>query len=224
MAITFPRAMPLTGPARQRFEIQRVDFLSPEASGRLGAITAGFPLWSATWSLGTFGSARSDEWRAWVSAQRGPQRLFLGRDYARTFPLAYPGGFGGMVRAGTSTPFTGAATSWSQTIDGSGTPVLTLNGLPAAFAGGYGDYVDFRWGTFKRALVRALEPAVASGSGAISFSIEPAIPSLVPVDAVAHLDGPACLMRLTSDTDVGEIDRRLSVTGGKIVALQDLIA
>jgi hypothetical protein len=223
MAIIFPRAMPSAGVTKESFEIQRVDFLSPEAVGRLGGITAGFPLWGADWTLPTVGQDRADEWRAWVSAQRGPGRLFFGCEQARPFPRAYPNGFGGMVRAGGGA-FDGKAITWS--VNGT-RDVLTLTGLPAGFAFTWGDYAGFEWvtsGQARRALVRSVDvPLVANGAGQLVVTIEPPLYRDVPVGAVANLDRPNCLMKLVpGEIQIGGKTRQTAITG-QIKALQQLL-
>ena len=218
-----PLELPATGASLQAFEPQRNDFISPEAGGRVASVSAGVPLWLGVWQLGKIGSALSDAWRAALLRQRGSQRLFVGRDRARLYPLAYAAGFGGMVRADGGV-FNGSATAWSQTIDADGNALLTLAGQPAGLQLTFGDYCDFRWSDTGRALVRAVMPATADGSGQITVMVEPPVPTLVvPAGAVAHLDQPGCLMRLVpGEQDLGPIDRRLSVTGGKITGIQEL--
>ncbi len=222
-----PLEQPEAGQAQQTFELQRVDFLSPEAGGRIGAVSAGNPLWAASWQLGKIGVSRSDLWRAWLLRMRGSQRSFFGRDIARSFPLAYMSGFAGMNRAGGGA-FDGAAMGWSQSIDGDGNALLTLSGLPAGLQGSVGDYVGFRWGDgdARRALVRLVLPASANAGGTATFIVEPPVPTLVvPGSAVAHLDRPACVMKLVpGQSELGPIDRRLSIMSGRISAVQDLRA
>jgi len=209
--------MPAAGVGGQRFELQRADFLAPERKGRIGAMAAGFPLWTAEWTLpAAMGQAGSDEWRAFVTSLEGPLRLFLGKEYGRRFPRAYPQGFGGS--------FDGAAASWSQAIT-DGQAVLSLGGLPAGLVLAPGDYVDFRWttgGEARRTLVRSLSSGVASGGGAVSLVVAPAVPALTPESAVAHLDDPACLMRLSPQTEISAMDRR-RVAGARILGVQELL-
>lgn len=230
MAIVFPRLMPSRGIAGQQFEIERVDFQSPEAGGRLGGVQAGFPLWFAQWELGRFGVNTSDEWRAWLTSLRGAQRSFLGLDWARRFPKNYASGFAGLSRAGGGA-FDGSATSWSKSIDGDGNQVLTTNGLPAGFTISVGDYVGFKWdaggalaGSYgRRTMARVIEAGAANGSGAASVLVEPAIPSLVPGTAVAHFDEPACVMKIVPDrTELSPVVRGGAISGGRIAAAQDL--
>lgn len=223
MAITFPRAMPTAGVIQETFEIQRVDYLSPEASGRLGSISAGSPLWMSEWTLPTTGQARADEWRAWVSSLRGSGRLFLGAEQHRPLPLAHQAtGFSGMTRAGGGA-FDGTATSWS--VNGT-RDVVTLNGQPVGLTLSWGDYIGFKWtttGQVRRALVRCVEPAVANGSGVIAVTVEPPLPLLTSAGAVATLDRPDCLMKLIpSATKLGGKTRQQALNGS-IQALQQLL-
>ena len=223
MGLTFPRVMPMGGVDSQSFELARADYLSPVLDGRLGSVSAGFPLWRMSLTLANTTADETDEWRAWLDGQRGSQRLFLGRDLSRPYPKAHIAGFGGMTRAGGGT-FDGSATSWSIN-DNRDVPAFT--GLPAAFSLGLRDAIGFRWttgGGARRALVRVIESATANISGVIpALTVEPALPGLVPANAVAFFDNPDCLMRLVpGETALGEIDT-LHCGGGSVVALQELL-
>jgi hypothetical protein len=227
MSLSFPLAMPASGPARQVFEPMQVNYSSPAAGGRTYAVAAGPARWRGDWTLGTaLQGTLSDQWRAFVAALKGASREFLAHDFERPFPRIYPTGFGAMTRAGGGS-FDGSATSWSQSIAADGQCLLTLNGMPAALQLSAGDYVDFRWttsGAARRSLVRLLEAATASGAGVISsVSVEPAIPSVTSGSAVAHLDNPACVMKLDIDqTEITAMDRR-RVAGGRIVGVQVIL-
>src|SRR3546814_9312483 len=76
------------GVARVSLEIDRVDYAAPEASGRQGGVQAGWPLWVARFELDRVDAESGDLWRAFVDRLRGRQRLFLGGDTARPYPLA----------------------------------------------------------------------------------------------------------------------------------------
>ncbi len=226
-----PLPMPERGISRQEFEIERFDAGVIERSGRAGGVTLGEPLWQATWSLSAnLTRDASDEWRAFLTRLRGIQRPFYALDRDRLYPRAYPKGFTRMTTV-AGAPFLGAAASWSQVIDDEGEATLSLTDLPSGLILGRGDYVGFKWdaegsptGTFdRRALVRVQVPTMVAGNGSVAAIIEPAVPGAVPAGAVAHLDRPACLMRLVpGQSQLGELDRRLKIGGGKIVATQDL--
>ncbi len=222
MSLTFPRPMPSGGADSQAFEIARVDYGSPRTDGRIGAITAGFPLWSMRLTLQNTDVDETDEWRAWIPAQRGAQRQIFGCDLTRPYPKAYRNGFGGMTRTNGQV-FDGSAASWSVTAD---RDVVTLTGLPAALSLSLNDYIGFKWttsGAPRRSLVRIVEAGVATATGTLSVTVEPALPTLTPGTATAYLNAPDCLMRLIpQETQMGEIDT-LHSAGGTVTAIQDLI-
>lgn len=208
MAITFPRPMLPYGLNVQTFELDRIDYLSPTVGAGIGAVTAGAPLWSASWSLSGMSEDRMEEWRAWLTSLRGSQRSFFGGDQRRRVPRAYrttglPGGFNG------------DATAWSVNAD---RDVLNLT-LPNGFTLLTGDYVGFRWGANGRTKVRLLESRV----GTAAVAVEPPLPPLVPSNAVAYVLNPVCIMKLMPDTDFGSIDVSRQMTG-RINAIQDLRA
>lgn len=224
MALTFPRAMPSGGVDSQAFRIDRVDRTSPTVQGRSGGITLGLPRWRMSLTLANTTADETEEWIAFVDSLRGSQRTFLAHDLSRPYPKAFPSGFDGLSRAGGGA-FDGSATSWSINTAGD---VLTLSGLPANLPLNLRDSVGFRWttgGGARRALVRVVGPATASGAGTITgLSVEPPLPGLVPGGAVAFLDRPDCVMRLVpEETSLGEIDT-LHSGGGTIVAVQELLA
>lgn len=220
-----------SGIQRVQFEIERVDYAAPEASGRVGGVQAGWPLWMARYELDRCDSESSDLWSVFFDRLRGRQRLFLAGDPTRDFPRAYPGGFAGMVRAGGGA-FTGAALAWSQAFDADGNALMGLTGLPAGLVLSPRDAIGLRWnasgaaaGSFgRRTMARVVAPAVASAGGAISVMVEPPIDTrVVPVGAIAHLESPRCVMRIVPDkSSLGPIGGGGSMGGGSIVALQDL--
>lgn len=213
MALSFPRAMPSEGAERSTFEIARVDFGTPETGGRMGSVSAGFPLWRMTLELGLMDRPAADAWRAFIASLRGSLRTFYARDLIRPYPLAHPGGLAG---------FDGAADDWSV---GGTRDVLTLQ-LPSAGDGltlGLGDLVGFSWDGDRRTAVRVVEAGVEAG-GEITVSIEPPLPTVVPSDAVASVYQAEVVMRLLpAETTVGSEDP-IETQGGRIVAVQDLRA
>jgi hypothetical protein len=224
----------LSGIARVRFDIERIDYAAPEASGRQGGVQAGWPLWSARLEVERADPASAELWQAFFDRLRGRIRRFYAIDPTRRFPRLYRFGFISLFRAGTATPFTGAATSWSQSIDADGNALLTLNGLPAALQISVGDMVGLRWDAagagagnmMRRTMARAVLPATASGTGVAVVTIEPPInTALVPSGAVAHLDSPACVMQLVPEnSELGPIGAGGILSGGTITAIQDLRA
>lgn len=221
-----PVEMPQMYVALQQFEPLRVDYGAPEASGRVGGVQAGFPLWQATYTLGRMPDDNSDEWRAWFIGMRGATRRFIGRDIARQLPKAY-------LDTGLPGGFDGEAATWSETINADGDAELTLTGLPASFVLSVGDYIDFRYSATEeaiedlpwRALVRVVEGGTADGSGEVTVIVEPPVPTAVPESATAHVSETGCIMALILDqSNFDAVDRLYSILGGQITAVQDLRA
>jgi hypothetical protein len=222
-----PSTMPDMYVGSQSFELERVDYGAPEASGSLGGVQAGFPRWLASYFFSRMPLVNSDEWRAWLSAQRGATRRFIARDIARPLPRQYmdagalPGGFDG------------ECSDWSETINADGDSELSLEGLPVGLILSQGDYIDFRYDATEdaiaglpwRALVRVVEGGTADGSGDVTVVVEPPVPSAVPSDAVAFIKDTGCIMALVLDqTSLEPVDRLYAVLGGTISAAQDIRA
>lgn len=204
------------------FEPQQVDYMSPETGGRIGAVAAGFPLWRMRLSLQNMDVGDADIWRAFIATLRGSRRAFLAHDVTRGRPRFPNGG-----------PYSEVAGGWSQTINADGDAILTLTGLGAGMPLWISDYIGFRWdaagadeGSFgRRALVRVVETGVANASGTAVVTVEPPVPTIVPVDAQAHFREPSCLMRIvTGSTQLGEqVLGGYTAQGGTIEAVQELL-
>lgn len=221
MSLTFPRAMPIGGVISQAFEPRYIDYATSTAGGRMNSVTAGAPLWAMGMTLRDGDEEESAAWRAFIASLRGAQRPFFAGDLTRPFPKAYLDGFDGLERA-SGGAFSGAATSWAINEDRD-TPAVS--GVPAGFVVSIGDYVMWRWTTAgepRRALGRAILPAVADAAGVVAVRMEPPLPMLVPGNAVADFADPHCIMKQVVDqTQLGELDALHSVSGA-LVALQDL--
>lgn len=222
-----PSTMPDMYVGTQSFELLRVDYAAPEASGRVGGVQAGFPLWQANWSFSRMPLVNSDEWRAWLTGMRGATRRFIGQDIARQLPREYMDA--GALPGGHS----GACSDWSETINADGDSELTLQGLPAGLILSQGDYVDFRYDATEeaiedlpwRALVRVVEGGTADGSGNVTVIVEPPVPTAVPDTATAHVKDTGCIMTLVLDqTSLEPVDRLYAILGGTISAIQDIRA
>lgn len=221
----------LSGIARVTFDIQRIDYAAPEASGRQGGVQAGFPLWIARLEFDRIDAESADLWRAFIDRLRGRIRRFVCYDTARPLPIAHRFGMLDLTRAGGGA-FDGSATSWSQAVDTAGDATVTLNGLPAGFQLSVGDYIGFKWdaegadeGTFeRRTVMRASLPATANASGVAAVVAEPPLDTdLVPSDAIAHFDKPSCVMQLIpEETQLAPIGEGGTMASGAIVGVQDL--
>jgi hypothetical protein len=228
-----PLAFPVTesGVSRVRFDIERVDYASPEASGRQGGVQAGWPLWSAMYDIDRCDADSADLWAAFISRLRGRQRLFFAGDPTRGFPKSRPSGFAGLNRAGGGA-FPGTALGWSQAIDADGNALIGLTGLPAGLVLSPRDLIGFKWDGAgdpaasygRRTMARVVVAATASAGGAVTVMCEPPLdPLVVPAGAIAHLDQPCCTMRLVPDkSDLGPIGTGNAGAGGTITAMQDL--
>ena len=212
-SITFPRLIPTVGAMAQSFEPEEVSFLSPEAGGALGAVTAGFTRWVMRVTLNNMRFDDADIWRAWLAVQRGPQRQFIAFDIDRQHPRYHSAG----------RPYNPTPTSWSQSVNSDDLVILTLQGLLPGQVVSIGDYVGFVWSSSKRALVRAVETVRADASGEAAFAVEPPVPPVVPSGAAVTLRQAGCLMRL-KERQLGEQGLGYFTGGSTIVAAQDLIA
>ena len=224
--------MPRRGVASQSFDIEEVDIVAPERGGRLGGISLGFPIWRASWTLTrSMTETLSDEWTAFVARCRGSKRPFLVYDRARRFPAQFPEGFSRTTRA-NGTPFSGAATGWSQAINSDGDAVLSLQGLPSGMTLRPRDHIGFKWDAAgspagahgRRTVVRVVSAAVADAGGVLQAIVEPPLPiGVVPPTAIAHLDNPACIMRMVPGAaKLGAVDVLKTISGGSFEAVQDL--
>ncbi len=229
MILSFPDTP--SGVARVHFEIERVDYGAPEASGRQGGVQAGWPLWMATFELDRIDPVSGDLWKAFMARLRGRIRRFYAGDTTRMFPRRAANGFAGMVRAGGGA-FNGSALGWAQNIDADGNAIVALTGLPANFALEAGDLIGWKWDAAgapaasyeRRTMARVVAPAVASGGGAASVMIEPPLDTrVVPVGAVAHLDRPMCVMQQVPEkTSLGSTGAGSALSGGALTCIQDL--
>lgn len=215
MAITYPRAMPEVFGMAGQLKLERVDYTSPERTGVIGAVTAGWPLWTLRLSFNNMTFASHDEITAWVDSLRGAQKRFYGYDQSRPEPRFHA----------TGRPYTKTTATWSQSVDGEGTCNLSLGDLLVGQVFSPRDYIGFEWGTTKRALVRCLERGVVDVAGDVTIAVEPAVHAVVPVDATIQLYRPSCLMRLVAeDTELMDDGLGYVGAGSRIAGIQDIIA
>ena len=215
MTIVFPRWMPTVGSNGLQFEPEPVDYLSPEAGGRIGAVAAGFPVWTMKIALGNMTFDDADVWRAWLAVQRGGRRRFIAFDIDRQVPRFHRHG----------RPYNPKPTAWSQAINADDLAIVSLGGLLPGQTVAIGDYVGLVWDGEKRALTRAVETARAGAAGTLSVACEPPIPPTVPAGAAVTLRRAGCLMRLISgETKLGEQGLGYFTGGSTIAAVQEFVA
>lgn len=208
------RTMPRHSIIKPRFELQRVDAMSPENGGRIGGVQIGDPRWTLTFDLTAMREDRSEEWRAFITRHLIPGRRFYAFDPAWRGP-----------RSGFTAP---EVSSWSFDLvdeDGDLTPILELaTGQPGYYAR-TGDYIGFRWeteGAPRRFVARVQAPSVADAFGVLTAEIEPALPTWIPGTATAVLRDVDCIMALTNETRIGEMSliRHISAS---VVAVQEML-
>lgn len=229
--IILPLPETLSGVARTTFQIERVDFGAPQASGRQGGVQAGFPLWGARIEFDRVDPESGDIWRVFLDRLRGRIRRFYCGDPARPLPIAHRFGMLALTRAGGAA-FDGSALTWAQGINADGDATMVFTGLPVAFTLSVGDYIGFKWdaagaaaGTFeRRTMVRVVDLAIANDAGVMGVLIEPPLDTaLVPGSAVAHFNDPVCVMQqVPEQTQLGPTGIAGTLGGGTIVGIQDL--
>lgn len=205
-----------------RFWLERLDLQSPESSGRIGGIQMGWPKWRAEYEAVGHSDHEVHLWTAWLRRQRGAIHHFRATDMSRWYPYKYrPAALGGGHSGAGGFPggWNGDATSFSLSGDRSEATLTIPSGIEITA----GDLIGWRWGGGdKLALSEAMEGGVSSGT--VTVAVEPAVHSVVPDSptAVAYLFKPACLMRLTPETEFPTLGAE-GVGIGKIVAQQDLV-
>lgn len=205
MAITFPRDMPELPGNRTlirecSFDPMFQQIVAPTRGGLVQVANIGTELWAMKFATSPLDYQQAMEWMAWLHSLRGGARSFKAWHPLRRFPYAYPSGFGGMTRAGGGS-FDGTCTL--NAIGGS-RDTITLTTLPASFAFSIGDMVSFPAGA-SQVLVRVLESATANGSGAVTLTIEPALPVSAVTGVTATLTKPWCLAVVDAQSIQGPV-------------------
>jgi len=193
MSIIYPREFPdaEVKATRFRFDYTTLGEMSRTAAG---AITfqerIGGSLWELALTTKPLNETEYSKWHAWFLSLRGGAQSFYGRDLRRCWPLAYGPGVLSLIRAG------GGAFDGTCNVTEVGGNYVVLGNLPAGYQVSVGDYVSFPW-LGGRALVKALESAVANGGGLSAFTIAPWLrtPGTLPPAGSATVVKAWCLMR-----------------------------
>lgn len=201
-----------------KFDLRRQDLMAPEASGKVGGVQMGWPLWAAEYESEAVSDHEAHLWGAWVRRQRGAINRFIATDPTRWYPRAYMPD--GEFEGGFPYGWNGDATSFS--LNGDRTEV-TLT-LPHGIVISPSDLLGFRWASgTKLALVECMTGGTSYGT--LKVEVEPAVHLVVPTGetpAIAYFAKPGCLMRLTPETEVPAISVG-GVATGRIVGLQEIV-
>lgn len=179
MAVTFPIQMPTDGFTVSRFRLIPVSTRNRLRSGATFGTTIGSSYWAIAITTWPLYKQEQGKWLAFLDVLRGNVKPMLVYNPGREYPAAYKN-FDGLVRAGTSTPFTGRCdlSSISATAVG-------LNQLPANFILSRGDLLGLVQNN-RYSLHRIVEDRVANGSGTTTvFQVEPPIPTAFFTTAAA---------------------------------------
>lgn len=228
MALTYPRDLPsIRKVIAPRFELERLDLLTREGSGRAAGALIGWPLWemSLAWGPGMT-EAEAEAWVAFVTSLRGATRQLYAYNPRRRYPLSRPTGVTGLVRTtgGGTLTSTGDAASWSVN---AGRDVVTLTNMPVGYRLRPGDLVGWRWSSDTRfTACKCLEDVTAAaGTGNIVMTVEPPLHASVPAvgaGCTAYTSEVKVLARLDpTRTQIGDMGPN-RVTPGQLVAVQDL--
>lgn len=207
MPFSHPLLLPKTAIAAAPFE--------PVLSNRVSETaqrTAVVDFAPARWRLRILTSAMSAAdfaiWRAFLGAQEGGKRVFLGFDPLGGCPRAYPNGVGA--------PSSWPVAAWRARLDGahprSPAGVVALKSLPVGYAVSVGDYIGFVGAGGLgggRALHRVLESAVADGTGRLSVQVEPPVQFAAAGDTEVTLRDATCAMRLVPGSWQGPREQRI---------------
>lgn len=194
MAITYPRTLP-DGPFYRSVKMQP-RFYTATAGMNSPIVESAPAQWSAEFMTIPLTPPQRRMWEAWLNSLRGGVNLFYAYHPGSPLPAAYPDGFGGLVRHGSTTVFDGTAT-----VTGTTTSTIALSGLPSTMNLRAGDKIGLIQGT-NRSLHVLLEDAVAA-AGVVTVTVTPPVPTAVFTAPSAQLYKPVCKMVLA---DAGQID------------------
>lgn len=208
--------MPSRGIVQPNFEPQRVDAMAPENGGAIGSVQIGFPRWVLKFSLTAMRETVSDEWRAFITRQKVPGRRFWAKDPSWRGPKS-------------GHPVGDVVSDWSFEVvlddDGDGHAMLTLQTDLPNFISSVGDYVGFEWetgGKPRAAMVRIVATGVADTAGELTVEVEPAVPGVVPETATAHMQNARCIMRMSAETQIGDMSL-VRYISANVIAVQELL-
>lgn len=193
MSITYPLSASSfwegLGVVSMRLELNLMQSISGQASGRILASQRGEPLWMAEVTLRQRYHSESVRLEALFNSLNGSVGSFHAYDTRHAFPASDPDG--------TSL----AASAVAIESVGGNNKSLALNGLPADFALKIGDYLAFDYGLSNRALHQIMEDVAPDSFGTTpSFEVRPHFRTGISVGAAISLIKPTGKFKIVPGT------------------------
>ncbi|QKV17859.1 hypothetical protein [Oricola thermophila] len=198
MTLTFPRQILNDRLAECTIDLDPGTEQAVHSRGRRATVSrVREPVWFGTFETPQLMDGDRIAWQSWGKSLRGGLRTFLAWDASRDLPLAYMSD--GQMPDDGGSPWDGVATVSSLATPGQ----IDLTGVPAGYQATAGDRIGLeqeissrdRYGYFE-----IMEDATADGSGNLSVTVEPLVPSMFTTAAVAKLYRPLCEFRLVKDS------------------------
>ncbi|WP_127078345.1 hypothetical protein [Rhodomicrobium lacus] len=189
MTITYPRALlDVAQIAQCTVTLQRMDTRATTRGGLVQVANLGPATWKFAYQTVPLLAPDANAWEAWLASLRGGLRYFQGTDARFQNPVAYPDGVATLTRPGGGS-FDGTANLTAADATAS---TVTLGALPVGYVASPGDWISFPTAA-SVALHRVIEGGVASGTGALTVTVEPALrPGFVTGAGNARLVGAWC--------------------------------
>lgn len=201
---TFPIEMPLRNGFHPfesgEFEPDYSLVRSPTRGGRVQVANVGPSLWKMEFASHVLDHIEAQEYLAWLQSLRGGARLFKAWHPMCAYPYWYRNGWGDLVHAGGSTPFSGSGELNSI---GTQRDQITVTNLPNGFKLACGDMLSMPLGASGRTLHRVMVPVTANGLGVAVIRIEPSIHISMSVAEPAQevlFHKPYCLAVVDADS------------------------
>lgn len=180
-----------TWPGWAEMSLSYGDQISGQGSGTTIVKSLRDPLWILHAESVSLSPNSLRKWKAILAGLDNGQSLFLGYDFAAYYPIAYPNG---------AWPTGGSFSGTTAQVNAKSGKTITLDHLPAAFAGNIGDMISVTASSgspAKRALLQVCEAFTANGSGVTgAFEVRPAIPSWVAATNAVAVKAAACHMMI----------------------------
>jgi hypothetical protein len=177
------------------------DELSEQGSGIISVKELRPPLWVMRARSRLLTPTQVKEWKARLNSLENGKRLFWGWDKTGEYPIAHPCG---------AWPTGGAFNGLTATIAsiGANNKSLSVDLLPAGFAGAVGDWLGVTYGTGPSyGLYQVMEPYLANGSGVTGvFEVRPHLRPGTAVDNLVAVKRPAAQMMIQPGSVSSDVD------------------